>query len=30
MIYIIGLIFAVAAYGCADDIGDWVNDKLGV
>ena len=30
MIYIIGLIFAVAAYGCADDIGDWVSDKLGV
>lgn len=29
MIYIIGLIIAVAAYGCANDIGDWVSDKIG-
>lgn len=29
MIYIIGLIFAMAAYVCADDIGDWIADKIG-
>lgn len=29
MIYIIGLIFAMAAYACADDIGDWIADKIG-
>lgn len=30
MVYIIGMIFAVAALGCAEDIGEWIYNKMGV